>query len=118
VCCSMLQCVAESCRELQRVAVLTDTGPGAVCCSVLQRVYMHVMPLLTNTGTGLSVLQHVAVCCSKLQRDAVYMHEMPVLTNTQPSMNELQRVAACCELQRVAVYVRKINLFLQTLGLV
>ena len=70
MCCSMLLRVAESCRELQRVAVLTDTGPGAACCSVLQRVYMHEMPVLTNTGTGSSVLQHVAVCCSVLPRVA------------------------------------------------
>jgi len=46
----MLQCVAESCRELQRVAVC-----------------VHEQPVLTNTGPSMSVLQSVAVYCSALK---------------------------------------------------
>ena len=84
MCCSMLQCVAVCCRELRRDAV-----------------YMHEMPVLTNTGPSMNVLQRVAACC-ELQHVAVYVHEIPLLTNTGTGMSVLQHVAECCRvLQRV-----------------
>jgi len=76
VCCSMLQCVAASCSVMQCICMrcLCSRTRGLVwmSCSELQRVavYVREIPLLTNTGTGMSVLQHVAVCCRVLPRVA------------------------------------------------
>jgi len=121
VCCSMLQCVAESCRELQRVAVcvheqpvLTNTGPGlsvlqcaTVCCSALRCVsfYMHEKPALTNMGLGMSVLQCIALYCGVLQCVAVCCS---VLHCVAVCCSVLQCVAVCCSvLQCVAVCVHE-----------
>ena len=75
VCCSVL-----CCSVLQRVAACT-----IITCEFEPQDYdtggLHEMPLLTNTGTGMSVLQHVAACCS------AYGHEA--------WCSVLQRVAAC-----------------------
>jgi len=64
----LLQCVAVCCSVLQRVAVsfcdrnrlCVEDAPVAVCCSVLQCV-----------AVCCSVLQRVTVCCSVLQCVAV-----------------------------------------------
>ena len=98
---SVLQHVAACCRVLPRVAACCSAYGHeawcsvlqrvAACCSVLKRVYMHEIPLLTNTGTGMNVLQHVAACCRVLPRVAAccsaYGHG--------PWCTVLQRVAAC-----------------------
>ena len=67
VCCSALQCVAESCRELQCVAV---------CCSVLQCV-----------AESCSVLQRVAVCDMphSFERDAIRV-TWPTVCVTWPTV--------------------------------
>jgi len=89
VCCSVLQCVADSWRWW---------GFLAVCCSVLQCVAVFC-----------SMLQCFAVCCSVLQTHdvdgAAFSRIRPEASSASSCCSVLQRVAACCSvLQRVAAY--------------
>jgi len=85
VCCRVL-----CCSVLQRGAACT-----IIMCEFEPQDYdtggLHERPLRTNTGTGMSALQHVAVCCRVLPRVAAccsaYGHG--------PWCSVLQRVAAC-----------------------
>jgi len=112
LCCSVLQCVAVSCRLWQTVAVccsglMTSSVskrnpyhtrmPDArcsfvVCCSVLQCLVVRS-----------SVLQCVAACCSVLQRvidlaslKVVILTVLECMGYVAVSCGVLQRVAACC----------------------
>jgi len=101
----LLQCVAECCGVLQRVALSCWQLPAAAaprksmcsgtrnCCSASQHV-----------AACCSVLQRVAACCSALQRVVLSCWQLPAAIAPLKSMcsgtinccGVLQCVATCC----------------------
>jgi len=98
-CCSMLQCVAKlllSCFVFYMAKGVACCS-GAMCCSVLQNCYCHVL-----YGEGCSVLQRVAACCSVLQCVAVCCRIATVMFLYGEAVSMLQYLHSCSVLLFVA----------------
>jgi len=78
VCCSVLHCLAMSCRacRLLRISTLPSVVQSiAVCCSILQCVAV-CCSILQCVAVCCSILQCVAVCCSVFYLAEVVLHEL------------------------------------------